>query len=179
MTGSRQARETSRRRVVGAAVLLSTSVLLGACGEANDDRRGQQPVQAALTHEQYQQEIQRILGSDDSRMASRLYFDTVATAYATDECSAKVRQFHDHLRSIIRQVEGLEPPPDVDDVQREFLGEAQESVRLVGVAADDVSTGELRCGRPLNERIFGMPSTTRAEAALAKLEDRGYFIFGD
>ena len=136
-------------------------------------------VEATLTHEQYQQEIQRILNGDDSRMASRLFFETVATSSPTAECSAKVHRFHGYLRSIIRQVEGLEPPPDADDAQREFLAEAQESLRLVGVAADDAGQGRLRCGPPLNARIYGMASTTRAEAALTKLEQRGYIVFGD
>lgn len=109
----------------------------------------------------------------------RLFRNTVATEYDREPCSERVRAFHEHLRSIIRRVEDLRPPPDAEDGQREFLDAAQESVRLVGVAADDVGKGELRCGRPLNSRIYGMPSTKRAEPALSKLEKRGYVIFGN
>lgn len=174
----RQSRAASLHWTVWIAALVSTSALLGACSGANNDHLRQQSQQAALTHEQYQQAILEILSSDDTRAATRLFSDTVATEYDREQCSERVRAFHEHLRSIIRRVEELRPPPDADDGQREFLDAAQESVRLVGVAADDVGKGELKCGMPLNSRIYGMPSTERAQAALSKLEKRGYVIFG-
>jgi hypothetical protein len=132
-----------------------------------------------LTHEQYQQAVNKIVSSDDTREANRLFYDAVATAYETKQCSEKVRGLHEHLRSIMVQVEELRPPADAADAQREFLESAQESVRLVGVASDDVAKERLRCGRPLNARIYVMPSTARAEEALAVLKNRGYVVFGD
>jgi hypothetical protein len=158
---------------------MAAPALLGGCGETDGAPPGQEVAQVRLTHSQYQDEIQTILRSEDSRLASSLFFDTVANGYDTEECSAKVRRFHDRLGSIIRQVEDLEPPSDAHDAQRDFLAEAKESVRLVGVAADDVGKSRLTCGQPLNKRIYGMPSTRRAEDALATLEERGYVIFGD
>lgn len=53
-----------------------------------------------LSHEQYQLGIQKIMSSDDSRAATQLYTDAVATA-------ARVRELHQRLRSIMTQVAGL------------------------------------------------------------------------
>lgn len=174
------------RRVVLVAVLISTPVLLGGCGEETDDRPRQPDARAVLTHEQYQQAILEILRGDEVRMAGRLFFDVVGRAFDvvgraqdSNECADQVRAFHDQLRAIIRQVEDLDPPADADDIQRRFLEAAQESVRLVGVAADDVGNGQLKCGPPLNNRIYGLPSTERAQEEIATLERRGYFVFGE
>jgi len=165
-------------------LVLWASVLLGGCGR-NDAPTGQespapQPSQGpVLTHEQYQQAIIAILNSDDMRSASRLFTDTVATEHGLAQCTEKVRSFHGHLRSIVSEVEQLRPPADAVEGQRDFLAGAAESVRLVGVAADDVDTGTLTCGRELNKRIYGLASTERAEAALSKLEKSGYFFGGE
>jgi hypothetical protein len=160
------------------AVLISTSALLGGCGD-KDARPEQQSQETTLTHEQYQQAIIKIVNGDDMRSANRLYFDTVATEYGSAQCTEKVRAFYNSIDSIVRQVEALHPPQDAIEGQREFLDAAEESVRLVGVAADDVGKGALKCGRPLNSRIYGMPSTARAESAISRLEQSGYFIGGE
>jgi hypothetical protein len=159
------------------AVLVLTSALLGACG--SEPATPQQETGPALTHEQYQQAILGILESEDMRTASRLFTDTVATEYGREQCSQKVRAFHASIQSIVQRVDDLQPPADAVDGQREFLDGAQESVRLVGVAADDVAKGDLRCGMQLNRRIYGLPSTARAEAGITKLEKSGYFVRGE
>jgi hypothetical protein len=133
---------------------------------------------AVLTHEQYQQAIWDIRSSEAVANAGRLDSDVVTTAYGADECSDKVRLFQGEMVSVLQQVQDLEPPAEASDAQREFLEAAQESVRLVGVAADDAGMGRLSCGPALNGRIYGMPSTARADAALAKLEVRGYGVLG-
>ncbi|MBA2323897.1 MAG: hypothetical protein H0V92_07795 [Pseudonocardiales bacterium] len=161
------------------ASLLCTSALLGGCGAGDADRLTQPSQPSGMTHDQYQQALYRIVSGDDSREATRLFFDAVATEYETKPCADKVDQLHKRLRSILVQVEDLHPPADAAGSQRDFLAAAQESVRLVGVAAEDIAHEQLSCGRPLNSRIYGMPSTARAEAALAKLKGLGYVVFGD
>jgi hypothetical protein len=49
----------------------------------------------------------------------------------------------------------------------------------VGAAADDVAAGELTCGQPLNQRIYGLPSTVQAQQAIDELERSGYRVFGE
>jgi hypothetical protein len=159
--------------------VLSTSAILAACGGEADGRAEPQDQSPTLTHAQYQQAIMRILRSDDTRDASRLFTEAVATEDASKACEERVRGLHDSLRSILGQVEALRPPPDAADAQRDFLTAAQESVGLVGAAADDVAEGDLTCGQRLNRRIYGLPSTQRAETALARLKERGYFVFGE
>jgi hypothetical protein len=42
-----------------------------------------------------------------------------------------------------------------------------------------VAAGRIRCGPDLTDRIYSMPSTKRAERAIARLERRGYRVFGE
>ena len=47
----------------------------------------------------------------------------------------------------------------------------------VGEAAADVQRDLLSCGQPLNDRIYGLPSTNRAELVLSEYQKRGYFPY--
>ena len=132
-----------------------------------------------LTHQQYQQAIQDIVTSDDARIAGTLYSAAVATTLEKGPCEKTVRGLHEHLSSIVGAVEALTAPADARAAQSDFLAAAQESVRLVAKAADDVGDGDLTCGQPLNQRIYALPSTMRAEKAIAELEGLGYRVFGD
>ena len=152
--------------------------LVAACGAGGGDPSAKPDQGAALTHEQYQQAIQQIVGGADAREATRLFTDAVATEYKGKECSTRVVALQSHLRSVVERAAGLDAPPDAADAQGAFVAAAQESVRLVGVAAADVASGKLTCGAVLNRRIYGMPSTRRAEAALTRLEKSGYVILG-
>lgn len=109
--------------------------------------------------------------------ADRLFFHLVANPYRRAECAAKSARFHEVLEQIVQRVEGLSPPEDVADLQRRFLGAARESVAEVGRAANDVRRGRLSCGQPLNHRIYGLPSTDRAQEVLAEYHRQGYFPF--
>ena len=104
----------------------------------------------ALTHDQYQAAILRIVSGADAREASRLFTDVVANDYASAECATRVGALRDHLRAIVDEAAGLNAPADAVGSQREFVSAASESVRLVGVAAADVGSGDLKCGAPLN-----------------------------
>jgi hypothetical protein len=47
----------------------------------------------------------------------------------------------------------------------------------VDKAVRDVETGKVSCGRPMNSRIYGLPSTQRAVDVLDELKPEGY-VFG-
>jgi hypothetical protein len=78
---------------------------------------------------------------------------------------------------LVDRVEGLSPPEEVAQLQRQFVDDARESIWTVGEAADEVGAGTLHCGRSMNRRIYGLPSTERAEAVLGEYAKRGY-VFG-
>lgn len=151
--------------------------LLGACGDDTPPPLGEPPP-AALTHDQYQKALWEIRGGQDASRATQLYFNVVGDLNKED-CAGKTHALHDHLDAIVRHVEGLRPPPEAEHAQRAFLEAAQESVRLVGVAADDVESGKLTCGEPMNSRIYGMASTKRAEQAIEELAKLDYNVLGN
>lgn len=155
-------------------VALSAAALLGACGGA-PDRPREKP---ALTKVDYQKAIWEIRGGPDSSRASQLY-SAVVGDLPQEQCSEQTQALHDHLAAVTSEVAALRPPAEAVAAQEQFLDAANESVRLVGVAADDVVQGTLTCGRPMNDRIYGMPSTKRAEKAIQDLEKLGYTVLGN
>ena len=129
-----------------------------------------------LTKQEYRQEVlrpQQTLGVE----AGRLFFQLVGRPLPRATCAAKARRFHAALEQIVAQVERLKAPQEIAALQARFVREARVSVALVGRAAADVAAGRLACGQPLNRRIYGLPSTERAEAVLEELQRRGY-VFG-
>jgi hypothetical protein len=114
---------------------------------------------------------------DSETEATHLFFDIVANDYPRKECGTKTSRFHGVLKEIVDRVEALRPPSEVADLQMRFLAAARISVDEVGEAAADVRRGRLSCGRPLNLRIYGLPSTDRAEAVLSEYRERGYFPY--
>ena len=109
--------------------------------------------------------------------AVRLFFDIVANDYPRRECATKTARFHGVLEKIVDRVEALRPPLEVAALQTRFLAAARTSVDEVGKAAADVRGGRLSCGQPLNGRIYGLPSTERAERLLDEYRKRGYFPY--
>jgi hypothetical protein len=112
--------------------------------------------------------------SDASRVFVKLVVDPGLPQPA---CAAKAREFHDELERIVDDVAALRPPNDVQALQDRFVSAAGESVATVGRAADEVAAGKLRCGTPMNRRIYGLASTRRAEQVLQDLARKGY-VFG-
>jgi hypothetical protein len=109
--------------------------------------------------------------------ATHLFFDIVANEYPREECATKTARFHTVLKEIVDRVEALRPPLEVVGLQARFLAAARKSVDEVGEAAADVQRGLLSCAQPLNRRIYGLPSTDRAEAVLSEYRTRGYFPY--
>lgn len=171
-------RRVMKQRVAGVGAMLGALFMLGACGSNSQSASDEPTGRPALTHAQYQAALTEVVTSKDTRAASQLFLESVASDYQGEPCSEKVHALEKSLAAMVQQVVDLEPPPDAEDQHRDFLAAAKESVRLVGVAADDVADGNLSCGSALNKRIYGLPSTTRAEKAIEVLESRGYFILG-
>ena len=87
-----------------------------------------------------------------------------------------MRTFEKRLDSLVDDVDALRPPQEVQDLQDEFVDAARESVAAVHAARDDVESGELTCGMPVNRRIYGLESTERAVRVLMELGRKGYLI---
>ena len=168
------------RSVLGRVLRTATVVaLLTACGNgAHEGQLRAEGEQSALTPDQYQQAIWDIRSGEASRGAQRRFSDVVGDLSKKD-CSDKTHELQDHLAAIMRQVEGLRPPEEAADAQRAFLEAANESVRLVGVAADDVDEGDLTCGTAMNKQIYDMPSTRQAEKAIDELVKLDYNVLGN
>ena len=135
------------------------------------------PVRGRLAPRGYQRAIWRVLS--DTTEPTRLFTALVVRRRPVAECSRLMRNFTGRVGQLLGRVAGLDPPPAVAGIQREFLVAAWSSWRRLEKIGGDVTTGRVRCGDDLNNRIYGMPSTERAERAIARLERRGYRVFGE
>jgi hypothetical protein len=151
-----------RLTLLGLAVVV---VLVAGCG--GDSR---------LSKAEYEAAVLGIV-RDVEPEASHLFFDIVANDYPREECATKTARFHEVLKKLVDRVEALRPPLEVARLQTRFLAAAQTSVDEVGEAASDIQRGLLSCGQPLNQRIYGLPSTDRAELVLSEYRKRGYFPY--
>jgi hypothetical protein len=135
------------------------------------------PVRGRLTRRGYQRAIWRLVS--DTAEPTRLFTALVARRRPVAECSRLMRDFTRLVGLLLGRVAGLDPPPAVAGIQREVLDAAWSSWRRLEKIGGDVATGRVRCGHDLNDRIYGMPSTERAERAIARLQRRGYRVFGE
>jgi hypothetical protein len=153
---------------VSAAIVLIVCVLAAcSCGGA---RR--------LDKDAYIRQMRAIEDSESAQTAWRLYDDVVLTQPPLPQarCRARTNELHRTLEMIIARIERLRPPAEVEQLQRQFVAAARQSIGVLGKAADDVAAGRLHCGRPLNRRISGLRSNDRAEAALRAYARRHYTI---
>lgn len=165
---------TPRKRFqrAGLAGLVLSATILVSCGGGQSD--------APLSKEKYEREVLALVEGPGNE-ASVLYSAIVIGLIPPDECRSKAARFHEVLEGIVDEVEQLRPPSEVAELQAQFLVAAHESVDEVGRAVADVESGKLSCGIDLNRRIYGLPSTDRAEQVLSEVRDLGYlpFLFGD
>jgi hypothetical protein len=138
-----------------------------ACG-AEDERLSRDDYQAAL--------IEIV---EDSAEPTGLYTDLVVERLPEDECAGRLGTFEEQVDALVERVAALQPPAGVAEIHDEFVAHARESVERVGQVRMHVADGELSCGDELNDALYGMPSSNRAERAIARLEKHGYFVFGD
>ena len=155
-------------RVIGAAGLLALCFVVGGCGSSESPR---------LSHDEYLQRLREITSGRAAGTASHLFIKLVVDpGLPTPTCGATARLFHSSVDEVISEVAALSPPTDVADLQRRFVSAARESADLVGRAAGDATAGRLRCGRQMNRRIYGLPSTDRIDRMLIELREKGYII---
>ena len=64
-------------------------------------------------------------------------------------------------------------------LQDEFVAAANESLDRLREVDDEVEAGAVSCGQQVNNKIYGLPSSDRAERAIGRLEARGYHVFGE
>jgi hypothetical protein len=89
---------------------------------------------------------------------------------------ARARDFDQNLHDIVGQFASLRPPPAVQALQDRFVSAARQSIEAVDAVKRDVQDGSLTCGMPMNRRIYGLPSTLRAEQVLQEFGEKGYRI---
>ena len=129
------------------------------------------------SREDYQAAILRIV--EDSAQPTSVYTDLVVERLAAGECEDLLSRFERQVDELVERVAALQPPEGVAVIHDEFVAAARESVERVGEARGDVEAGQLSCGDELNRTLYGMPSSERADRAIARLERRGYYVYGN
>jgi hypothetical protein len=153
-------------------LLIACAIAAAGCGGDNDDTNRER-----LTMREYQAAILDILG--DAPKATAAYGDVVAERLPRQECARGVRALHEQTRKLIDRVASLRPPQAVAGLQDEFVAAANESLDRVQAVGDEVDAGEVSCGQQVNNKIYGLPSSDRAERAIGQLEARGYHVVGE
>jgi hypothetical protein len=155
-----------------AASAVCVVLILAGCGGGTD---------GPLSHDDYQAKLTAIVvGAEPAgRLFSKVVYQDPDHPNTVEECGRKVAQLRDELQRIVDEVADLSPPADAAESQRRFLANARISVASVGRTADAAARGDVHCGGEVNRRIYGLPSTERAEAAIMALEQRGYRVFFD
>jgi hypothetical protein len=160
------------RRLTLFLTLLVAGDLAVGCG--SEDHARQVP---RLDHDQYLQKMRDIEAGADARSASRLFLKLVIEpGLPKERCLARAREFEQNLRNIVDEFASLGPPRPVQSLQDQFVSAARQSIKAVDDAVRDVQDGSLRCGPPMNRRIYGLPSTLRAEQVLQEFREKGYRI---
>jgi hypothetical protein len=158
-----------RIRGISAAIVLIVCVL-AACSCGSGSKR--------LDKREYIRQMRAIEESGPARRAWRLYDKVVLTQPPLPQasCRSRTNELHRTLETIVARIEQLRPPAEVEELQRQFVAAARESIGVLGKAADDVAADRLHCGRPLHRRISGLRSNGRAETVLRAYAKRGYTI---
>jgi plasmid stabilization system protein ParE len=152
-------------RLCGAIVL--AVCMLATCGCGGTKR---------LDKQEYVRQMRAIDESGAAGRAWRLYDEVVLTQPPLPQatCRARTEELHRTLEMIVDRIERLRPPREVEQLQRQLVTAARESVGVLGRATGDVAADKLQCGRPLSHRISGLRSSHRLEAVLVAYARRGY-----
>jgi hypothetical protein len=153
------------------ALLVAGNLVVG-CGSEHHSPQGPR-----LSHDQYLQKMREIEAGADARSASGLFLRLVIEpGLPKGTCLARARDFDKNLHNIVDEFALLRPPSPVQSLQDRFVSAARQSVEAVDDAVRDVQDGSLSCGPPMNRRIYGLPSTLRAEQVLQEFREKGYRI---
>ncbi len=132
-----------------------------------------------LTAKQYSLALELLATGPTVERADREFTTLAAGAVTPAQCKAGARQFSDDVAATIAQAEKLNPPANVAQLQQRFIAAATTSSEAIAQAADDVESGDLKCGEPWNHRVYGLESTDRAVAALAGMAAQGILFSGN
>lgn len=155
-----------------AVVASVTAVAASACGgeaESGGEER--------LTKAEYEAEIQAVI--EDSAEPNVLYTDLVVEPMPRERCAAGVAELEEQIGGLVDRIAALRPPAEVEADHADFIASARTSVDRIGTIREQVEAGDLSCGRELNSQLYDMPSTREAERAIASIERRGYYVFGE
>jgi hypothetical protein len=142
------------------------------CGSEDHPRQGPR-----LDHDQYLQKMREIEAGAEARSASRLFLKIVIEPGLPQErCLARAREFDRNLHNMVDEFASLRPPRPVQSLQDRFVSAARQSIEAVDDAVRDVQDASLKCGMAMNRRIYGLPSTLRAEQVLQEFREAGYHI---
>jgi hypothetical protein len=130
-----------------------------------------------LTKADYQAKILAVL--EDASGPTALYTDLVVGPRPRQQCAAGVATLKDQVGALVDRIAALRPPAPVQAAHDDFVEAARTSVDRIGTVGEEVADGDVSCGDELNQELYAMPSTKRAERAIARIERRGYFVFGE
>jgi len=156
-----------------AVVGLVAAVAASGCG---DDSSGGGSAER-LTKAAYQAKILAVL--EDASEPTALYTDLVVGPRSRQQCAAGVATLKDQVSELVDRIGALRPPANAQAAHDDFVDAARTSVVRIGTVREEVADGDVSCGDELNRELYGMPSTREAERAIASLERRGYFVFGE
>lgn len=154
-------------RIAVAALIMTVPA---GCGGADEPE--------PMTQAGYQRALSTIL-SEDAGPAVALYDDLVVHPRPQGRCVTLMRRFDERVQQIVDDVSALAPPQEVASIQEAFLASAGTSAARVSEITDEVEAGRIACGDELNDVLYGMPSSARAEEAITELENHGYVVFGE
>ncbi len=155
--------------VVGSVAAVAAS----GCG---DDSSGDGS-EERLSKADYQAKILTVL--EDASGPTALYTDLVVGPRPLQQCATGVATLKDQIGGLVDRIAALRPPANARTAHDDFVGAARTSVDRISTVREKVADGEVSCGHELNRELYGMPSTKEAERAIASLERRGYFVFGE
>lgn len=160
------------------ALVAVTSVLAAAgCGRDDDSRRPSETEDVRLTKQEYVQRA-RTIQLRAYRELAPVFSELVGERLSHDRCSRRAQFFHSRIERALDRVAALEPPEEVAELQDRFLAAANRSANQIGEVVEEVRRGRLSCGRALNDRIYGLPSTEQAQRVLREFDQRGYdFVY--
>ena len=151
-------------------LLAVVAVAAFGCGSDDDE-------EPRLSKADYQDEILAVL--EDSNEPTSLFTDLVVEERSPEDCAVGVATLEDQLDDLIDRVAELSPPEAVQPIQDDFVAAARRSIERIGEVQEEVAAGDVSCGMELNDELYGMQSSNEAERAIARLERRGYYVFGE
>ena len=157
--------------------MATTRTLLAVVAAAAFGCGGEEKAESRLAKADYQNEILAVL--EDSDEPTVLYTDLVVEQRSPEDCAAGVAKLQDQIDALIDRVADLTPPEAAQPIQDDFVAAARRSVDQIGEVEEKVAAGDVSCGMELNKQLYGMQSSNEAERAIARLERRGYFVFGE